>query len=407
MGMWQVVKKDLTVLGRDRRALAVLLVMPLVFIAILGLSTGKLLGWRNENETLRVALADESGTEASRALVEALEGRAGIDVARVASRDTATGLVEEGERTAAVVLGPEYEERVAALSLADAIEPERGKLAGGIASLGIEVHAKPSQTMARALVEQVVFGAAIRTILPRIARRDPVARVYLARVRPAEPAAATEPAAGRPATNPMASYGSEVYQVVVPGYTVMFSFFLINIMGRSFLSEQDLGTLRRLRLAPIGPSALLAGKTVPFLIISVLQGGLLFLFGRLLFGMSWGARPAMLLLVIASTSLAATSLGLLVATLVRSDAQVSAYANLLVITMAGISGCFMPRDWLPGAMRRASLATPHAWALMAYDQLLTRARPDVPRVLECCLMLAAFALGFFLLGAWRFRHAES
>ena len=37
------------------------------------------------------------------------------------------------------------------------------------------------------------------------------------------------------------------------------------------------------------------------------------------------------------------------------------------------------RKWLPDAMRELSLTTPHAWSLMAYEELLSKASPD-PRI---------------------------
>jgi ABC-2 type transport system permease protein len=107
--------------------------------------------------------------------------------------------------------------------------------------------------------------------------------------------------------------------------------------------------------------------------------------------------------VIICTSLSATSLGLLIATLVRTPGQVSAFATLIILTMAGISGCFMPRHWLPLGMQQISLGTPHAWALIAYNQLLHTHHPDFPEVIRCCLMLVAFSVGYLLLGWWRFR----
>lgn len=111
----------------------------------------------------------------------------------------------------------------------------------------------------------------------------------------------------------------------------------------------------------------------------------------------------MLLFVIACTSLAATGIGLVTAVLVRSDAQVSAYANLLVIVLAGLSGCFMPRQWLPEMLRQISLAIPHLWALIAYDQLLASGHPNLSRIAICCVVLAGFGAVFFLAGWHRFR----
>jgi ABC-2 type transport system permease protein len=76
---------------------------------------------------------------------------------------------------------------------------------------------------------------------------------------------------------------------------------------------------------------------------------------------------------------------------------------LVVLAMAGISGCFTPRDWLPEAMQHFSLATPHAWALIAYEQILNTESPRLPVVWQSCGWLLAFAAGYFAIGLWRFR----
>ena len=199
---------------------------------------------------------------------------------------------------------------------------------------------------------------------------------------------------------------SDVYHQLVPGFTVMFVFFLVNIMARSFIHERQLGTLNRLRIAPLSPSSLLIGKTAPFFIVSLIQTAVLFLAGRFVWGMTWGNQPWLLLPVVVTTSLSATALGLLVATLVRTDSQVSAYANVVVITMAGISGCFVPRDWLSESMQRVSKATPHAWALIGYHEILSAEAPSLGVVTQSCGMLLGFSLLFFLLGCLRFSRVE-
>jgi len=88
------------------------------------------------------------------------------------------------------------------------------------------------------------------------------------------------------------------------------------------------------------------------------------------------------------------------------DAQVSAYGNFLVLIMAGISGCLMPRSWQPELMQQIGLITPHAWALIAYDQLLNRELPDLAIVWRCCAVMLAFTAGFFAVGWWRFRSLD-
>ena len=60
MRFWNIVQKDVILLVRDSRALFVLVVFPLVFITIIGLTTGKLLGWKNENQILKIGVIDRT-----------------------------------------------------------------------------------------------------------------------------------------------------------------------------------------------------------------------------------------------------------------------------------------------------------------------------------------------------------
>ena len=78
---------------------------------------------------------------------------------------------------------------------------------------------------------------------------------------------------------------------------------------------------------------------------------------------------------------------------------------LLVLFLALVSGCLIPRDLMPEAMTRISHFTPHAWALDAYRQLLQRPRPGVEIVPQLdivwhyCRVLSAYGLGCLAL-AW-------
>jgi len=197
-----------------------------------------------------------------------------------------------------------------------------------------------------------------------------------------------------------------IYEYLVPSYTVMFVFFIVQLMARSLIGERDSGTLNRLLGVPVSRTGMMLGKAVPFLMVSLAQTAVLFLAGKVLFRMSWGEHPWMLFPVIFSTSLAATALGLVVATAVRTDSQVTAYGNLLVLVLAGVSGCLMPRAWQPELMQQLGLLTPHAWALIAYDHLLSRDVPRLSVVWSCCAALIGFALAFFAAAWWRFRTLE-
>ncbi|HMF14785.1 MAG TPA: ABC transporter permease, partial [Gemmataceae bacterium] len=204
--------------------------------------------------------------------------------------------------------------------------------------------------------------------------------------------------------------GAVRYQFLVPAYTVTFAFFMVLTVGWLFVSERRQGTLKRLRAAPLSKAEVLLGKMLPCFALSLLQGIVLLVAGKLVFGMRWGPTewPAwqqalQLLPVVASTSLAAIGLALFVAAVARTETQVAIYGTLLVLVLAGVSGCLMPRDLMPEQMKQISLVTPHAWALDAYMQLLLSQTPALALVWQACAVLTAFGVVLVALAWWTLR----
>lgn len=409
MNAWQLAKKDLLLLARDRRTLFILVALPLTFITILGISTGQLFSEREKARRVRLGVVDEDQSSLSTKLVSQVKELDALEVLELSERREAKQSLAEGKLDVLVFIGSKYSAHVAELDLGDVFYSTEGRLASRLTALDIHVESGAFLASAAQIVQELVFAFALQTIAPDVLKaREPLqATRLLAKAREArEQRETTGESEAPPRVAPVQSRSSIVYQTLVPAYTVMFVFFLVNFMARSFIGEREMGTLDRLRIAPITRTGLLLGKTFPFFVISLVQSALLFLAGKLVFGMSWGAEPWRLVPVIVSTSLAATTLGLLVATVVHTEAQVSAYGNFLVLILAAVSGCLMPRSWQPELMQQVGLVTPHAWALIAYDQLLNREVPDLDVVRRCCLMLLTFAAGFFGLGWWRFRRMQ-
>jgi ABC-type multidrug transport system permease subunit len=195
--------------------------------------------------------------------------------------------------------------------------------------------------------------------------------------------------------------GAVRYQILVPSYTVMFAFFLVLSVGWLFVAERKHGTLARLRAAPLTRGQILFGKLLPCLAVSLTQGFFLFAAGFVLFGLTWGSRPDLLAAVVVCTSVAAVGLSVLVASVARTETQVAVYGTLLVLVLGGVSGSLMPRDLMPEKMKTASLATPHAWALDAYSQLLANPNPDVSQIATSCAVLLGFGVVFTAIAWWR------
>jgi len=423
MGIWTITRKELLLLMRDLRAFVTLLIFPLVFILIIGASTGELLTGDSDNQKVQLGLVVEAVEPVAAQLGDVVARQDGFIVTRYDDQETAVASIAEGDNRMVMIIGEEFDARVEELKPSDLLNPQGGRLGGNLDSLGIELEGRPAIDQLLPLIREVLYALTIQTITPEIAKKNNRIKATLRaaenrRRRELREAGKSEEEieaiiAGKPETGSESTTAPDtttrpggVYQEIVPGYTVLFVFFMINIMARSFIQEREIGTFRRLLLAPIAPLSLFLGKTIPFLLLSLAQTALLFGAGRLLFGMNWGTQPWVLLPVMLATSLAATGLGLLIAAMVRTDSQVSAYATFLVIVMGGISGCFIPRDWLPEALRTLSLVTPQAWSLIAYNELLNTEAPDLQIVWQACGVLLLFGVVFIAVGTWVFRPDE-
>ncbi len=389
-----------------------------------------------------------------------LEKTAGIQVETIATRDEAERLVRLGRRSAVLVFTPEFSRRVHECSFLDKtfLNGKEGinpfyREGVDLRALEVEVLRDPKQPMAASVVEQIAQVSLMRVVMPwmigkafdkisekqfidEMAKRvevsfGPIKQKPLALLNEKQKAevgdgvqsslqemfrkynlraknweSLTQPVGMPPGTQPPPSpinadastRRAQRFQLLVPGYTVMFAFFLVLTVGWLFVSERRQGTLQRLRAAPLTRGQILLGKLIPCYIVSLLQGFFLLIAGRLLFDMHWGPQPLYLIPVVATTSLAAVGVSVLVASVARTESQVSIYGTLLVLVLGGLSGCLMPRYLMPEQMQQFAQITPHAWALDAYQELLLE-NPQISSVFLSCGVLAGFGFGLTAL-AW-------
>jgi ABC-type Na+ efflux pump permease subunit len=443
MLIWTLAKKDLRLLLRDPRAVVVLLAMPLIFILVLGVSLGEGFG-QKPDDRLRISVVDldkpfldvvtKKELTWSKTVARDLAQTAGIRVEVIPTLAEAEELVRTGKRAAVIVFGPQFSEKMTLSSF----------LPGGVNPLfrdGVDLKAldskilvDPTQLTAASIIEQVGQVTMLRVVLPWMIGRafekigdqmgafvkNALQKMFpnynlmgttwqaLTRAEERGEKGAEVSIYGSEKGTGLLGRGAQRYQTLVPSYTVMFAYFLVLTVGWLFVAERRQGTLKRLRAAPLSRTEILLGKLLPCFALSIAQGLFLLLAGKLIFDMSWGDHPAWLLLVVFTTSLSAMGLALLVASVARSEAQVAIYGTLLVLVLAGISGCLMgDRELMPENMQQFSLITPQAWALIAYKQLLANpGATNLTIVAQSCAALAGFGFVFLFL-AWCFLRLDT
>jgi ABC-2 type transport system permease protein len=382
-----------------------------------------------------------------------VKNTADIRIERVASREEAERLVRSGKRSAVVIFQPDFSDKMDRCSFVGGefkIAPINPMDRYGVrtSEVGVTVLENRAQPVGAAVTKQITQVSLMRVVIPwmigqafdligsplfmdRMEKYIPQLKLAYGLIDRATLGAGIKrgiqaffenydftaptwhgltkdsPTAAKDANDtefeepPAFGRGTKRYQVLVPSYAVTFAFFLVLTAGWLFVAERRHGTLVRLEAAPIGLEQLLLGKLIPCLLVSVIQGAVLLACGKVVFGMTWGPEPLLLVPVVVCTSLAAVGMAVLVGVIAKTEAQVSVYGTLLVLVLAGLSGSMMPREMMPESMRQWSKVTPHAWALDAYEHLLypDATTIDAAQVWADCGVLAAFGLGFVLL-AW-------
>jgi ABC-type Na+ efflux pump permease subunit len=180
MIIWTLARKDLRALIRDPKAVIILLVMPLLFILVLGVSLGEGFG-QKPDDRLRVSLVDlDEGPPPgpgfsqktwAQVVRDDLARTGGIRVEVIGSRAEAERLVQSGKRAAVLVFKPDFSKLVSRSSFLDekfmpkGINPF-GRDGVNFKALDVEILSDPTQLTAVAIIEQAAQGTLVRVVLP-------------------------------------------------------------------------------------------------------------------------------------------------------------------------------------------------------------------------------------------------
>jgi len=412
--------KELKVVWLDREALALLFAMPMFFILVMSLALQGVFEAGTKGRPVEVLVINPNGGPLAEQAIADLKGVEGLALIETAdgvslSAEKAEALIRRGNYPLALSFGPGFSERI--LQARGMPESEKGTVTlisdpatnlqllasvKGVIRSTIErrvLSATLPQRMRKAVensVSEFPSGLSLSNqnmekqfekILEDTTQGNPAdSRVVFVSASPKGFSEGRRPTAT---------------EQNVPAYTIFGVFFIVLTLASSFLREKQDGTFQRILTAPLSKTALLIGKLLPYYVVNLIQIGLMFAVGIILFDMKPGYLPALILVSMALAA-AANGLGLLVAALGKSEAQVNSLSVLLSITLAALGGMMVPAFIMPGFMKTLSLFTPHAWALAGYHDVIIRGL-GLREVLPETGVLLGFAALFFAGALWRFR----
>ncbi|WP_370364512.1 ABC transporter permease [Catenulispora sp. GP43] len=393
-----MLQKELRVLLADRGAMITLFLSPIMFITVMSLALGSSFANLGSSGKLSICVVDQDGGTAARSLFSALTSTGEL---RVTSQTEAQSQVrvKAGTDAFAVVIPAGFEQQIesgAAPSVRYVVDPS-----------AVRQVVDPLESAINGVV--LAVGAQTRTdlALNRLAgsQSDPAVKSAVAEITGLDRAAHTVDATTALPSGSTAVKYPTVYQQNVPGYAVMYVFFIVTVMAGSILAERREGTFRRLLSSPMPRWQLLLGKVAPYLLVALVQVGVLLAFGRLVFGMGLGAHPLALLPLSAALACCAAALGLLLASFSRTEAQVNGMGTVVVLVLAALGGCMVPGVFMPQFMRDIADYVPQGIALNGYQDVLVRG-DGLASVLPASGVLLAVAAGLFLLAVPRFRFVR-
>jgi ABC-2 type transport system permease protein len=160
------------------------------------------------------------------------------------------------------------------------------------------------------------------------------------------------------------------------GIGVMFLLFsTVAAAGGVLLDEVESGTFERLLSTNIGMTGILVAKWTFLALVGFIQLCVMFLWGTIAFGLPLFSHLPGFFVMTAVTTAAAAALGLMLATIARSRAQLSGFSTILILTMSALGGSMFPRFLMSEGMQRVGLVTFNAWALDGYLKVFWRDAP--------------------------------
>lgn len=411
--LWYIAKKDLLQILKDRNSLFFLLLVPLILIVVVGFAFGNLFGSGSSQVTITVAVSNQDSGFLGKSVVQALGVNTSslkITVNQYTDPNKVKDQVANNSNVvnAGVVIPAGASDKFIAAAQTGTAPKDL-----------VQVYSLPSTSDPRAtIVQNIVTGV----LSSQFAGTSAVGQVNSVCHQPgnhcaqssidAQSIAATvgvASASGGPAAVQALTAGKAVsintFDQIVPGYAIFFALFGVQAAAGTILQEKEDGTFRRLLIAPVNKYALLGGKLLAQFILTLGQLTFFFLVGYFAFHLDIGNLPAVIALLIGA-SFAATGLGIVLVSLVKTRRQLSAIIPLVVIISSAIGGAWWPLFVEPAWMQQIAKIGITAWAMEGLNGVMILGK-DFGQVAPDILGLLAYGIICFVIATRLFRFQQA
>lgn len=313
----QMVMKEFRQMLRDRRVRGVIFITPIMQLMLFGYAVST-----DVHDTTTVVV-DHDRTAASRALIESM---------------TASGyfrMVEQATRPAVIVRALDRGDAIVGLEIPRGFAADLRGASGAQVQLLLDGTNSNTATVAMGHAERIVQAYAARTSgTVRTAGVDLRERAWF---------------------NPDLSSRDYNVPAVIGAIILLVALLLTSL---AIVREREIGTLEQLRVSPLTPGELIAGKTIPFAVVGLADMVLVTAVAVAWFHVPFAGTPLLLLSASVLYLLATLGLGLLISTAAGTQQEAFMVSFLVYMPAILLSGFMFPVNSMPAPFQWLTLLNP-------------------------------------------------
>ncbi len=364
-----IIRKEFIQIWRDKRTLAMILVIPVMQLFLLGYSA------TSDVRNIPLAVWDQSRSPESRALIDAFRAADYFRIAfDVGSEAEIRDLIERGEARAGLVMPPDYSRRLLAgdaqvAMILDGSDPTIGGTALSTAQLIGQAQAT------KILGEQAARTGRNMDFKPPLEVR------------------------------PQVWYNPDLVSAhfMIPGVIGMILFAITSILtATTIVRERERGTIEQLIVTPIRPWELITGKLTPYVILTLFDTLVVLAIGHVWFGVPVRGDLGLIIGLSCLMLLSGLGIGLFASTISNTQQEAMLTTWMTLLPSIFLSGFFFPLEAMPLVLRWISYLIPLRYYLVIIRALLLKG-VGAAAIQNEIIALTLFGVGIMGAAVLRFR----
>jgi ABC-2 type transport system permease protein len=363
-----IIRKEFIQIWRDPRTLVIILIIPIVQLFLLGYSA------TSDVRNIQLVVLDQSKSAESRALLESYQAADHFLITGyLNSEDQAREMIESGEARAALLIPPDYSERLAegdaqVSFILDGSDPT-------VASTSLSAARLIGQAYAtEILAEKITSTGQNFKLQPPVDVRTNV------------------------------WYNPDLISAyfMIPGVIGMILFAITAILtATAVVRERERGTIEQLIVTPIRSWELIVGKITPYVLLALLDTIEVLAIGHWWFGVPIRGSFALILLTSSIFLLSGLGIGLFASTVANTQQEAMLIVWMTLLPAIFLSGFFFPIQAMPQILQWLSLLMPLRYYLVIIRALMLKG-VGLEMILDQVLALIAFAVVIMTAASIRF-----